>query len=404
MKASLGPGARLRQARELAGYNQLEAAAAIGTLRETISYWENGRRVPGLVQLAALAEAYGVSVDELLGNEGEPAAEEHGLFSGGLAAQSPPAKTAVRRWLAFLDEWADLLAACGEFLPGRAAPPRREWRAAHAITDSRQAPRLANEVRQHYALGEDAIPDLFAFLDQQGVLVYRVALDPIGDGEGVSGLFYNHPRLGYAILVNTATTPGRQVFTLAHEFAHALFHYQERGLVSRTRDPDRKERFADVFAAHFLVPGESLRALVATSPAGEVVSPFDVLRLHRYFRVSYATMLYRLRDERLLTPEQYDAYSGYSPRALARSIGPDGAEYLPSSRHHWVTLGTYPPSVLERVRQMILADDLTPAGAADLLRVFHEEILEGLLAFARAEDEEAREFGELPPLAARRAG
>jgi transcriptional regulator with XRE-family HTH domain len=250
-----GLGARLRQARELAGFNQHESAEATGVAREVISYWENDRRVPGYAQLRRLADAYGVSVDSLLGNEEEPeAAEEHLLLYRALRSQSPRAKAAVGRWLAFLDDWADLLAECGDPLPGRRTAPRREWRAPHAITDTRLAPRLANSVREHYGLGDDAIPDLLAFLDQQGVLIYRVALDPIGDGEGVSGIFYNHPKLGYCILVNTRTTPGRQTFTLAHELAHALFHYQERGLVSRTRDPDRKERLADDFAAHLLVP------------------------------------------------------------------------------------------------------------------------------------------------------
>jgi Zn-dependent peptidase ImmA (M78 family)/transcriptional regulator with XRE-family HTH domain len=397
MIAASGLGSRLRQARELAGFNQQEAADAAGVVREVISYWENDRRVPGYVQLTRLAEALGVSVDYLLGNEAEPAAaEEHVLFYRGLTSQSPPAKAAVRRWLAFLDEWADLLAECGEPLTGRRVSPKREWRAAHAITDTRLIPKLASDVREHYALGEDAIPDLLAFLDQQGVLVYRAGLDEIGDGEGISGIFYNHPRLGYTILVNTCTTPGRQTFTLAHEFAHALFHYQERGLVSRTRDPDRKERFADAFAAHFLVPGEKLRQLVAQSPDGDVVSPFEVLRLHRYFRVSYATMLNRLRGEGLLSQEQYDVYREYSPSALSRRLGLDCTEYFPLQDDQGVTLGTYPPSVLERVRRLIQEEELSPAGAADLLRVSQEEILGELLAFAGAEDEERQEFVELP--------
>ena len=411
MNAGPGLGARLRHARELAGFNQHEAADAAGVAREVISYWENDRRVPSYAQVVRLAEALGVSMDYLLGTEEEPAAaEEHGLLYRGLASQSPRAKATVRRWLAFLDEWTDLLTECGEMLPGRRVSPKREWRAPQAITDSRLAPKLAWSVRNYYGLGEDAIPDLLAFLDQQGVLVYRAALDPIGDGEGVSGIFYNHPRLGYAILVNTCTTPGRQTFTLAHEFAHALFHYQERGLVSRTRNTDRKERFADVFAAHLLVPGEKLRELIDEDPDGEtagsaveVLSPFTVLRLHRYFRVSYATMLNRLRGEGILSQEQYDIYRGYSPSALAKSLGLDCTEYYPPKGDNGVTLGTYPPSVLERVRRLVQEDELCPAGAADLLRVSQEEILGELLAFASAKDEEEREFVELPDPPAPRA-
>jgi transcriptional regulator with XRE-family HTH domain len=400
-------GARLRQARELAGYNQQDIAEVLGVVRETVSYWENDRRLPSAVQLARLAEAYGVTTGSLLGSESPPlASEEHELVYRGVRRQPPRTKAAIGRWLAFLDDWADLLASCGIDLPGRSLAPKREWRAAEPIRDSRLAPRLALDVRAYYSLGSDAIPDLRAFLDREGVLVYRVALDPIVDGGGVSGVTYNHPRLGSCILVNSATTPGRQTFTLAHEFAHALFHYQERGLVSRAGDPDRTERFADAFAAHFLVPGDTLGKQVAQLPYGKVTSTFDVIALHRYFRVSYATMLNRLRGEGLLALAQYEEYRGYSPSHLASRLGFASNDPVSSRQTLASTLACYPTSILDRVSALIRAEELSPMGAADLLQVSLEELLGELLAPPdSATPTESQEFGELPePTAARRAG
>lgn len=408
MTAALGLGARLRQARELADYNQYEIADILGVVREVVSYWENDRRVPSAVQLARLAEAYGVTTGSLLGTEPPPiAAEEHELVYRGLRNQPPRTKAAIGRWLAFLDDWADLLAACGINLPGRSISPKREWRSADAIRDLRVAPRLAQDVRSYYGLGSDAIPDLLSFLDRERILVYRVALDPIGEGDGVSGVTYNHPRLGSCILVNTATTPGRQTFTLAHEFAHVLFHYQERGLVSRAGDPDRTERFADAFAAHFLVPGDALRKRVAQLPYQKVASAYDVIDLHRFFRVSYATILNRLRSEGLLAPQQYEEYRGYSPSALANRLGLACDDYFPSS--HGATmysLGCYPTSVLDRVSTLVRDQQLSPAAAADLLHVPLEEILGELLASpGDATLVETQEFRELPdPTTTRRKG
>jgi Zn-dependent peptidase ImmA (M78 family)/transcriptional regulator with XRE-family HTH domain len=408
MTAALGLGARLRQARELADYNQQEIAEVLGVVREVVSYWENDRRVPSFAQLARLAEAYGVTTGSLLGTEPPPvASEEHELVYRGLRHQPPRTKAAIGRWLAFLDDWADLLTTCGVKLPGRSIAPKRAWRAAEAIRDSRLAPRLAHEVREHYGLGSDAIPDLLAFLDREKILVYRVGLDPIGDGAGVSGVTYNHPRLGTSILVNTVTTPGRQTFTLAHEFAHALFHAQERGLVSRAGAPDRLERFADAFAAHFLVPGDALRKRVAQLPYQKVASAFDVIDLHRFFRVSYATMLNRLRGEGLLSPEQYEEYRGYSPSHLASRLGLACDDYFPSSQGPATSsLGCYPTSVLDRVDTLVRDRQLSPAAAADLLQVPLEEILGELLA--RPEDAtaaERQEFRELPePTVVRRSG
>jgi Zn-dependent peptidase ImmA (M78 family)/transcriptional regulator with XRE-family HTH domain len=400
-------GTNLRQARELAEFSQQEIADVLGVVRETVSYWENDRRVPGAGQLARLAEAYGVTTRSLLGMESPPVADEdHELIYRALRGQTALTKAGVRRWLVFLDEWADLLQECDIALPGRARPPKREWRAAQPIRDSRLAPRLAQDVRDYYSLGTDAIPDLLAFHDRQGVLVYRVALDPIGDDEGVSGATYNHPRLGACILVNTATTPGRQTFTLVHELAHGLFHYQERAIISRLGDPDRTERFADAFAAHFLVPGDALRQQVAQLPYQKVSSAFDVVDLQRSFRVSYATMLNRLRGESLLSADQYREYRDYSPSNLAKRLGlvhdkRNASRYLPG-----ISLGCYPTSVLDRVDALIRSDNLTPGGAADLLQVAQEEILLDLLAKpAPATENESREFTELPaPASVRRTG
>lgn len=112
-------------------------------------------------------------------------------------------------------------------------------------------------------------------------------------------------------------------------------------------------------------------------------------------------MLNRLRGEGLLSQDDYEEYSGYSPSALARSLGLDAAEYVLPREGAGISLGTYPPSVLQRVQRMIRDGDLTPAGAADLLQVSQEEILD-LLRVETANDAERHEFDELPVPAAPR--
>ncbi|MDQ3549316.1 MAG: XRE family transcriptional regulator [Chloroflexota bacterium] len=397
MNEIAGFGERLRRSREWAGFSQHDAASVTGIARELISYWETGRRTPSLVQLAKLAGTYGTTASYLLGTGQAPSqAEEHALLYRDIDARSARTRAEVNRWLAFLDDWANLRAERGEDLPGRGAPPK-PWLAPQAVTDSRRAARLASKVREYYHLGSDAIPDLVAFLDQHDVLVYRVSLDRIDAPGGVSGIFYNHPRLGYCILVNTNTTPGRQTFTLAHEYAHALFHYQATGLVSRAGATVRTETFADAFAAHFLVPTEALHALVTQRELGGVASPYDVIQLQQYFRVSYATMLNRLYSEGFLTAEQYAGYQSYSPKSLAAQLGLDTGQYGRLRETSTITLRRYPPSLLERVRTLVEDEELSPTGAASLLRVSVETIHEQLLAEPLVADtDERREFAELP--------
>jgi Zn-dependent peptidase ImmA (M78 family) len=101
-----------------------------------------------------------------------------------------------------------------------------------------------------------ALGDPFQVLDEH-VLIWRL---PLGAdlGEAPSGFFYNHPKAGFCVAVNSQITLGRQVFTLAHELAHAYFHSQDADVVVSMPGGDHgRERFADAFAGEFLVPSAS---------------------------------------------------------------------------------------------------------------------------------------------------
>lgn len=58
---------RLKAARAAAGLSQYTLADASGILRTMIADYEQGRRVPGIDTLAALAKALGCTADSLLG-------------------------------------------------------------------------------------------------------------------------------------------------------------------------------------------------------------------------------------------------------------------------------------------------------------------------------------------------
>lgn len=62
-----GFGARLRELRQAAGYTQQELAQEIDVTRRRIAYYEGETEHPPAALLTALAEALGVTTDELLG-------------------------------------------------------------------------------------------------------------------------------------------------------------------------------------------------------------------------------------------------------------------------------------------------------------------------------------------------
>ena len=64
-------GNRIRIARERAGMNQSELAKAALTSQNSISSWENGRRLPNVHSASLLAKALRVNAGWLVSGEGK---------------------------------------------------------------------------------------------------------------------------------------------------------------------------------------------------------------------------------------------------------------------------------------------------------------------------------------------
>ena len=392
----MNAGERLRGCRERSSFTQEQVAKILAVPRELVSMWETGRRVPKEQQFEQLASLYQVRVEYLLGEFDRKAVHEREVLYRGISEASR-IRPIVNEWVDFLDRWADFLEQVEQAPQGFCRTPRKLDRGF--IEDSRRAPTLAAEVRAYFSLGAEAAPNLYAFLDELGIIVYRVELGgyTAQGTDQVSGAFYNHPKLGYSILVNTDTTLGRQAFTLAHEFAHALYHYSQRGITSLSGSyGDPKERFANVFAAHFLVPGKTLRHIVNDSN----IDPYKALQLAVYFRVSYATMLMRLAEEKLITHNQKEEWRQYGPRSMARQLNLSLELFQtgrsdPNKKNS--KLERYPLSVLEQIKSALDAEQIVARKAAQLLGVSKSELESRLLnKLPEAEEAEKQEFDELP--------
>ena len=60
-------GMRLREFRETAGISQIELALHTNLSQQSISLWEKDLRIPNVQACIALADYYGISLDELVG-------------------------------------------------------------------------------------------------------------------------------------------------------------------------------------------------------------------------------------------------------------------------------------------------------------------------------------------------
>ena len=372
----------LRAARERAELSQGAAAEAVGVNRMLLNAYETGRRQVPLTVAATLARLYGTSLESLLAGE-EPI--ESRLDVSGMLFRAAPsnlgdsAKAGLRLFEQRVSEYVELAREMRVKLPG---PGRSPLPAVPGVSPKE----AARQLRLHLNLGGGALGDPFRVLDEH-VLIWRL---PLGADLRIapSGFFYNHPEAGFCVVVNSEMTLGRQVFTLAHELAHAYFHSQDSNvMVSMPRVDNARERFADTFAGEFLVPGDELRRAVnKLATFDELTDPTLVVHLQRHFGVSFATLRVRLLQEQLISRSYYEALGEVSPSRLALALGyqVDPAD-LGSYELH--PLAAQPTQILRLVRAALEHAVITTGDAAEILGTSTEEIRQLRARLGPADDE-----------------
>jgi len=152
--------------------------------------------------------------------------------------------------------------------------------------------------REILGLGKAPIKDLNQVLEEKcGLKIFYLH---IPEESGVFGMFTYDENIGGCILINLNSSYGRQRFSLAHEYAHFLFHRNRIGVISFKKDertPD--ERIADYFASEFLMPEQEVKDIFkSTIKKKSDVTAEDVIRLADYFGVSFTAMVYKLNNIR----------------------------------------------------------------------------------------------------------
>jgi Zn-dependent peptidase ImmA (M78 family)/transcriptional regulator with XRE-family HTH domain len=346
-------GARLRRFRDWAELTQEEVAEHLGVGREALSYWENGRREPSLSQLEILARVYGCRLIDLVG---EPAEVREAVrpFPSGL---SPRNREVMAHFHELLDAYAELSARLR-----KAPPPVLLGSISRHSCRALDPAMLAGMVLRQLGV-EGPLADLSTLLEPWGFCVFRL---PLGRDlrQDISGALLSHKEVGYGILVNLDMTPGRQLFTVAHELAHAVLEPGATQIVCCGAVKDENERRADRFAGEFLVQSHALKRVLAQIGEPSPVDKFSTAaRLCRYFNVSYMTILRRLREERLL--------GGTLARLLEK---PDLiAEAAPWTSRSPID-DRVPAGFREAVMMAISHGDMSRGAVAELLQVEDDDI------------------------------
>lgn len=270
--------ANLIRYRKSLGLSQEQLAEQAGVTRQSINNYENAKTLPDSKILSALANALGVTLDDLLHSQGERLPNfrfrAHVTFdkNAQFAAQV----------LRMLQTYNALEQAVGlpSYTPESTPCHQVEGNEKHIQT-------IAALFRHRLGLGDAPIANLFQSVEEIGLKVLRLPI-PIKDFFGLSACSDIE---GAFVLVNTHNiTIERQLFTLAHEIGHLIFHrveYQNTLIEEGTSYEEKaREKVADYFASHLLVPQAEFERMYALTQ--------DIVKLKRHFRVSYLVILYRL--------------------------------------------------------------------------------------------------------------
>jgi Zn-dependent peptidase ImmA (M78 family)/DNA-binding XRE family transcriptional regulator len=349
---------RLRDARSRSGLTQQEVADALEIARTAVVQIEAGRRAVTSLELEKMARLYGRSLDEFFAEQLSER-EAIAFFRAAPELAEDPVLQRELQKCSMLSRQAALL----ERLLGRdplrkplprydLPPPRSRW---DAICQGRD---LAAQERRRLDLGASPTWEIAEIIRQQGVKVTELSLP-----DSISGIFFHDQETGPVIVINQQHARSRRLFSYAHEYCHTLVDRSRQGTVSSASNRDELfEVRANAFAAHFLMPEEGVRSVLAElgkldtdrsvqeihdgaasitaqrrdANLGQGIEVHDVASVAHHFGVSYEAALYHLLNLKLLPEAEFEVLrdQGDRARSILRLMRVDWGEET-----HWSLTG-----------------------------------------------------------------
>ncbi|KPL01299.1 MAG: hypothetical protein AMJ91_00665 [candidate division Zixibacteria bacterium SM23_73_3] len=278
-----------------------EVAKKIGLSRQTLSLVEKGERIIDSERLLRFAILVGRPISFFF----EEKTPEVQLFFRAHSAQKiTPVLEAdlIERYRRYV-ELEEILG-----IEPRSRLPQSVRLRSFSDKDQNRIATVAKEEREGLGMADAPIKSIFELLENHGVKIFVFdfgAPDIVG-----FGMTCYHRDAGPCIFVNeNAKIPAeRQIFTVAHEYGHLIFHRNEfvgqdsfkyRKGVGKSKSPE--EKITDYFAGVFLVPEERLREV---APVGYRITPADVIYIKHIFNVSFKAILERLHQCSLINSQE----------------------------------------------------------------------------------------------------
>ncbi len=271
--AAMFTPARLTIARKRRGLTLTRLAERVGITAQSLSNAECGRQDPSEATLKSISEALNFPLSFFL--EPEPIEIVAGQVS--FRARS---KTSARARDAVLSA-ATLAVELHTWIDHRFELPRTDI----PTVEQRMTPEVAAaHVRARWGINQLAgISNVVHLLEAHGVAVYSLPPE-YSDVDAFSYWIDGQP----FVLLNTLKNAERGRFDGAHELGHLVMHARPG---CDDVDSRIQEKEANAFASAFLMPAESVKSAIRTSPTTD-----EIIRYKKRWRVSALALTYRLHE------------------------------------------------------------------------------------------------------------
>lgn len=283
MNATIFNNETLRLARDYFGLSQTSFGKKINTKQSIISNIENGERPLELDQTKHLNDHF---TEQFFKNEVNLPSQK--LFYRKLASTSKSLVSAFEARLTLISMSISRLLDIIDI-------PENKLPTIDLEDHKFDYEYLASEIRLKFGVLRGPINDIVSLLEKNGVIIHFFDFDFIsGENrkfDGVSTYVNGVP----LILINNKIPNSRKVFTIAHEIAHLIFHFDF--IISEERN---KEKEADSFAAAFLAPKLEVQSIFKR------LNKDKLFILKRTWKMSAAAILYRTKDIGNITQDWYN--------------------------------------------------------------------------------------------------
>jgi len=271
---------RLRLKKKL---SQVEVASYAAVPQTQYKKIERGLCVPRVDTLQRIAEALDANFYEII--ESQNCLKSVRFRARKKIRTREDVLIRVDRWLRCFNEIEELVK---DKLEDRVAPMIERL---HKLADEDRKPQAAAIIaREMLGVAEkEPIWDICGLFESGGIKVFPLWLA----SDNFFGLSVAKSDGGPVIAVNVwdKVTVERRIFSASHELGHLMMHLDAFD-VDQTEENDREEDEANEFAGHFLMPQAAFENHLRKSRGLSLVDA--VLKIKRYFSVSYKTVLMRL--------------------------------------------------------------------------------------------------------------